>query len=143
MTRTKKHVAVYERDPESDAWLVHIKSIPGCATYGRTLRQAEARIREALAAWLDRDPDGLEIASEWPPELEDVATKVSQARRDAAASAQAAGAATAKAAKTTRPHGPQPPRHRRRPRYLPPARAAAAGFVGPVRSLLTQSPRQR
>ena len=77
----------------------HIKGIPGCHTYGRTLRQAETRIREALALWLDRDPDGLEIASEWPPELEDVATKVSQARRDAAASAQAAGAATAEAAK--------------------------------------------
>jgi predicted RNase H-like HicB family nuclease len=99
MTRPKKHVAVYERDPESDAWLVHIKGIPGCATYGRTLRQAEARIREALAAWLDRDPDGLEIASVWPPELEDVATKVSRARSDAASAAQAAGAATAKAAK--------------------------------------------
>ena len=99
MTRTKNYVAVYERDPESDAWLVHIKSIPECASYGRTLRQAEARIREALAAWLNRDPDALEIASEWPPELEDVATKVSQARRDAASSAQAAGAATAKAAR--------------------------------------------
>jgi predicted RNase H-like HicB family nuclease len=99
LTRTKSYVAAYERDPGSDAWLVHIKSIPGCATYGRTLRQAEARIREALAAWLDRDPDGLEIVSEWPPELEDVATKVSQARRDAASSAQAAAAATAKAAK--------------------------------------------
>jgi predicted RNase H-like HicB family nuclease len=99
MTRTKPYVAVYERDPESDAWLVHIKTIPGCHTYGRTLRQAEARIREALAAWLDRDPNGLEIASEWPAELENVATSVSQARREAAASAQAAGAATAKAAK--------------------------------------------
>jgi predicted RNase H-like HicB family nuclease len=99
MTRTKSHVAVYERDPQSDAWLVHIKGSPGCHTYGRTLRQAEARICEALAAWLDRDPDGLEIRSEWPAELEDVATKVSEARRNAAASAQAAGAATAQAAK--------------------------------------------
>jgi predicted RNase H-like HicB family nuclease len=99
MTRPKKHVAVYERDPESDAWLVHIKGIPGCATYGRTLRQAEARIREALAAWLDHDPGGLEIASEWPPELEGVAMKVSRARRDAASAAQAAGAATVKAAR--------------------------------------------
>ena len=63
MTRTKNYVAVYERDPESDAWLAHIESIPGCAIYGRTPRQAEARIREALAAWLDRGPDGLEIAS--------------------------------------------------------------------------------
>jgi predicted RNase H-like HicB family nuclease len=99
MTRTKNYVAAYARDPEGDAWLVHIKSIPGCTTYGRTLRQAEARIREALAAWLDRDPAGLEIASEWPPELEDAAAKVSQARRDAASSAQAAAAATTKAAK--------------------------------------------
>ena len=99
MTRTKNYIAVYERDPESDAWLVHIKGLSGCATYGRTLRQAEARIREALAAWLDRDPDGLEIATEWPPDLEDVATKVSQARRDAASSAHAASEATAKAAK--------------------------------------------
>jgi predicted RNase H-like HicB family nuclease len=99
MTRTKNYVAVYERDPESDAWLVHIKTVPGCATYGRTLRQAEARIREALAAWLDRDPDGLQIVSEWPPELEDVATAVSQARRDAASAARAAGTATAKAAR--------------------------------------------
>ena len=78
MTRKRTYVAVYERDPESDAWLVHIKNIPGCASCGRTLRQAEVRIREALAVWLDRDPDALEIASEWPPELEDVATKVSR-----------------------------------------------------------------
>ena len=99
MTKTKNYIAVYERDPESDAWLVHIRGLPGCHTYGRTLRHAETRIHEALAAWLDRDPDGLEVASEWPPELEDVATKVSQARRDAASSAQAAGAATAKAAR--------------------------------------------
>jgi predicted RNase H-like HicB family nuclease len=99
MTRTKNYTAVYERDPESDAWLVHIKGIAGCHTYGRTLRQAEARIREALAAWLDRDPQGLEIASEWPPELEQAATNVSQARSNAASAAQAAGAATAKAAK--------------------------------------------
>ena len=99
MTRAKNYVAVYERDRESDAWLVRIQGIPGCHAYGRTLRQAEGRIREALAAWLDRDPDGLEISSEWPPELEDVATKVSEARRNAAASAQAAGVATAKAAK--------------------------------------------
>jgi predicted RNase H-like HicB family nuclease len=99
MTRTKRYVAVYERDPESDAWLVHIKGIAGCHTYGRTLRQAEGRIREALAAWVDCDPEGLQIASEWPAEVENAATSVSQARRDAAASARAAGAATAKAAK--------------------------------------------
>ncbi len=99
MTRSKRYVAIYERDPESDAWLVHIKSIPGCHTYGRTLRQAEARIREALALWLDRDPDNLKIASEWPAELADVASEVSAARRSAAASVQAAGESTAEAAR--------------------------------------------
>jgi predicted RNase H-like HicB family nuclease len=99
VTKRKSYVAVYERDFESDAWLVYIKTVPGCHTYGRTLRQAEARIREALAAWLDREPDGLKIVSEWPSDLEKVATSVAQARRDAAESAEAAGAATAKAAK--------------------------------------------
>ena len=43
MTKAKSYVAVYERDSESDAWLVHIQTIPECHTYGRTLRQAETR----------------------------------------------------------------------------------------------------
>jgi predicted RNase H-like HicB family nuclease len=99
MTKAKSYVAVYERDSESDAWLVHVEAIPECHTYGRTLRQAEARIREALALWLDRDPDGLEITPDWPPELVEIATNVFCARREASESARAAGAATAKAAK--------------------------------------------
>ncbi|MGQ0825527.1 MAG: type II toxin-antitoxin system HicB family antitoxin [Actinomycetota bacterium] len=99
MTRTRNHVAVYERDPESDAWLVRIKGIAGCHTYGRTLRQAEGRIREALALWLDLDPDGLRISAEWPPDLVEIASEVSQTREAASASAQRAGATTAKAAK--------------------------------------------
>jgi predicted RNase H-like HicB family nuclease len=99
MTRKKHYVAVYERDSESDDWLVHIKGIPGCHTYGRTLRQAEDRVREALAAWLDRDPGGLEITHEWPPDLTEIAAKVAKVRDDAASSAQRAGIATAAAAK--------------------------------------------
>ena len=99
MTRTKNYVAVYERDPESDAWLVHIKGIDGCHTYGRSLRQAEARILEALALCLDRDPDGLVITPEWPRDLVAIASAVSQARCAAEATAHEAGATTAKAAK--------------------------------------------
>lgn len=53
--------AVYERDTESDAWLVHVEGIDGCHTYGRTRTEAEQRIREALALWLDRDAAGLTI----------------------------------------------------------------------------------
>lgn len=97
MTRSKSYVAVYERDPESDAWLVHIKGIDGCQTYGRSLRQAEAHIREALALWLDRDPDGLIIRPEWPLELETVATQVSEARTTAANAAQQATSTMANA----------------------------------------------
>jgi predicted RNase H-like HicB family nuclease len=99
MTRAKRYVAVYERDSDSDAWLVHIKGIAGCHTYGRTLRQAESRIHEALALWLDRDPDGLVIEWELPAELETIASEVSQARHLASVSAEKAGAATGKAAK--------------------------------------------
>ena len=99
MTRTKNYVAVYDRDSASEAWLVHIKGIDGCQTYGRSLRQAEARITEALAVWLDRDPDALTITPEWPAEFVAAATQVSQARQVASAAAQEAGATTAKAAK--------------------------------------------
>jgi predicted RNase H-like HicB family nuclease len=99
MTRTKNYVAVYERDPESDAWLVRIKGIAGCHTYGRTLRQAEVRIREALALWLERDPEGLTITPEWPRELLKVASAAAQARGAAAKAAKDAGAATEKAAR--------------------------------------------
>ena len=53
--------ALYERDTESDAWLVHIEGIDGCHTYGRTRTEAEQRIRAALALWLDRDAAGLTI----------------------------------------------------------------------------------
>ncbi len=99
MTRTKNYVAVYERDPENDAWLVHIKGIDGCQTYGRSLRQAEDRIREALALWLDRDPDALSSTPQWPSDLGGVASAAPQARNVASAAAQQAGAAMANAAK--------------------------------------------
>ena len=56
MSPKKTYVAVYERDPDDDAWLVSIKGIEGYQTYGRSLRQAEHRIRAALALWLDQDP---------------------------------------------------------------------------------------
>jgi predicted RNase H-like HicB family nuclease len=99
VSRTKNYVAVYRRDPESDAWLVHVKGIPGCHTYGRTLRQAEARIQEALALWLDRDPETLCITPEWPRELTQLACKVSAARTAASNATVAAGTVTAAAAR--------------------------------------------
>jgi predicted RNase H-like HicB family nuclease len=50
---------VYERD-ESGAWNARVPEVPGCHTYGRSIRQAERRIREALGLWVD-DADQAEL----------------------------------------------------------------------------------
>lgn len=83
MNRTKNFVAVYEHDVDDNVWLVHIKGVEGCQTYGRTIRQAGSRIREALAAWLDREPDTLVITPEMPRDIAVLASAVSQARMEA------------------------------------------------------------
>jgi predicted RNase H-like HicB family nuclease len=80
VSELKNHVAVFEYDGDDNAWLVHIKGVDGCQTDGRTVRQAEARIREALAAWLDTDPQTLVITPKYPREVALLASKVSQAR---------------------------------------------------------------
>ena len=101
MTRRKHYVAVYERDRESDAWLVHIDGIEACRTYGRTLRQARERIEEALALWLDREPDDFLLEHRWPKAVNEVAAEVSEARTTAAEATQMASDATAGMAKGT------------------------------------------
>lgn len=83
MSPKKNYVAVYERDDIDDAWNVHIQGLDGCQTYGRSLRQAQARIREALAAWLDKEPDALVVHDQLPASLKAVAANVARARRDA------------------------------------------------------------
>jgi len=99
MTRTKNFVAVFERDADESVWLVHIKDLEGCQTYGRTIRQAAARIREALAAWLNKNPEELVITSELPREVALLASKVSQARDDAERAGSKAQEATIEAAR--------------------------------------------
>ena len=80
MTTTKTYTAVYEREGTDDAWNVRIKGIPGCQTYGRSIRQAQQRIREALAVWLDQDPELLVIRDQFPAALAAVADEVVRAR---------------------------------------------------------------
>jgi predicted RNase H-like HicB family nuclease len=58
----KRYTAIFERD-ESSAWIVRIKEVRGCHTYGRSLQQARRRIREALSLWID-DADRVEIDEE-------------------------------------------------------------------------------
>lgn len=83
MSPKKTYVAVYERDDIDDAWNVRIQGLDGCQTYGRSLRQAQARIREALAAWLDKDPEALVVHDQLPTSLTAVAASVARARHDA------------------------------------------------------------
>ena len=46
----KKYRAVYDRDADG-RWNVEIPEVAGCYTYGRTIAQARARIREALGLY--------------------------------------------------------------------------------------------
>ena len=51
MVDVKYRVEV-ERD-ESGAWIGRVSDIPGCHTYGRSLRQLRTRVPEALSLWVD------------------------------------------------------------------------------------------
>jgi predicted RNase H-like HicB family nuclease len=99
MSVTKTYVAVYERDDTDDAWNVHIKGLDGCQTYGRSLRQAQQRIREALAVWLDAEPATLTIRDQLPEQLTAVTAQVSRARSAAERAGAKAQQQTVQAAK--------------------------------------------
>jgi predicted RNase H-like HicB family nuclease len=83
MSPKKTYTAIYERDPDDDAWNVRIDGLEGCQTYGRSLRQARARIREALALWLDREPETLTVRDQLPRDVAEVARQANQARAEA------------------------------------------------------------
>jgi len=100
MSPKKAYVAVYERDDVDDAWNVSIKGLDGCQTYGRSLRQAQTRAREALAVWLDQDPATLAIRDQLPPALAAVASDVSRARSEAERAGSKAQDQTVRAVKT-------------------------------------------
>ena len=80
MTTSKTYTAIYEHDADDDAWDVRIKGVAGCQTDGRSLRQAQSRIREALALWLDVTPAEVGIRDQFPGALAAVADEVSRAR---------------------------------------------------------------
>src|SRR3954452_3650435 len=84
----KTYTAIYDPEPEAKAWNVRIKGLTGCQTYGRSIRQAQSRIREALALWLDAAPSTLQIRDQFPGELATVAEEVARVR----AAAERAGA---------------------------------------------------
>ena len=42
--------ARFTYDPKDKVWLVDVVAFKGCHTYGRSLKQARSRVREAIAA---------------------------------------------------------------------------------------------
>ena len=93
------YTAVYKRD-DGDTWAVAIKGLKGCQTYGRSLRQAHERIREALALWLDCDEDALDIHDQYPSSVAAVTVRVARARAEAQRAGSKAQPQTLEAVKT-------------------------------------------
>ena len=57
--RRKRFTIRYERD-EGDGWVATVKGV-GAQTQGRTIQQAQERIREALSVLLDVEPAQLDL----------------------------------------------------------------------------------
>jgi len=49
----KSYRVVYERD-ESGHWIATVSGVPGCHSYGRSISEARARVREALGLFVRR-----------------------------------------------------------------------------------------
>ncbi|MGH2547356.1 MAG: type II toxin-antitoxin system HicB family antitoxin [Actinomycetota bacterium] len=72
-----------ERD-ETGAWVARVPEVPGCHTYGRSLRQAKRRIREALSLWVpDADRAELSFDVRLPPATARSVAKARSARESA------------------------------------------------------------
>jgi predicted RNase H-like HicB family nuclease len=92
-----QYTVIYERDP-SGAWLARVREVPGCHSYGRSIRQAERRIREALGLWVD-DADQAELFAKirLPRQAQDAVRKAKTARARAERDRQEAAEATRQA----------------------------------------------
>jgi predicted RNase H-like HicB family nuclease len=89
---------IIERD-ETGTWIAHVRNVPGCHTYGRTLNQVRRRIREALSLWIE-DAQVAELAEEirLPSEARQAIRRSSAARRRAERGREEAQSTTAAAA---------------------------------------------
>lgn len=100
MTASKMYTAVYDYDIDEGVWNVRIKGVAGCQTYGRSLRQAQGRIREALALWLDLSLVDVRLRDQFPGPLAAVAEDVIRARGAAERAGEKAQQQTVEAVKT-------------------------------------------
>lgn len=97
-TEPMTYTAIYKRDPDDDAWLVHIEDVAGCHTYGRTLAQARERIREALALFVD-DAHTVEIVDDIhiPKDAKAILARANRARAKVAEAQEVASSMTREA----------------------------------------------
>jgi len=80
LAKVKTYKIHLERD-ESGAWIVRSPDVPGFHTYGRSLRQAKNRAREALALWVeDADDAELEFQYHLPKRWREATRDFRQAR---------------------------------------------------------------
>jgi predicted RNase H-like HicB family nuclease len=84
VSRMKKQYTVVFKPIEDGWWLARVPAIPGCLTQGRTIRQARARIREALHLF-DVNPARVELqeAFELPVAIQRAIDHCCAARRRA------------------------------------------------------------
>lgn len=52
MTRTSTYRVLLRRKPES-GYTAIVPSLPGCITYGKTLDEAKANVREAIELYIE------------------------------------------------------------------------------------------
>ena len=89
------YTVTYDRD-ESGWWFAAVTGIHGCHTQGRTIQEAERRIREALGLFVD-DADDAELQRDvkLPADLEEALEEYQMARQQLAR-AQVASSEAAK-----------------------------------------------
>ncbi len=59
--RVKVYRVTYRRDGADDAWSVEVAGLEDVFTYGRTLDEAAANAREAIAVTAELQPDAIEL----------------------------------------------------------------------------------
>jgi len=93
----KKYTVRYERDDDG-WWVATVRGIRGCHTQGRTIEEAERRIRDALGLFIDdAESVALERNVHLPAKIRQELKMLSSAKKRADRASAAAQALTRKA----------------------------------------------
>jgi predicted RNase H-like HicB family nuclease len=94
-----RYTAEYRLDEDGGTWLVSIREVPPCHTYGRSVAQARRRVREALRLFVD-DADSAKLVDDvqLPGEIGEHVAAAQDARARARAEQARAQEATLQAA---------------------------------------------